>query len=247
MAFYIKNKIIRLCDYKITLYQVISIIGIFIGFFSSNLYAATDGQLKIIKQTAESFIQAQIEVPNNGTLHIEATRIDSRIHATDCPSPLIASLTGRLNSSGNTSVLIECKPDNWKVYVPVKTDLLMPLVTAISSLSRGHTISRHDLTLTLINSRTYRRGGYLSIDELIGSRIKRSVRAGEVIEKNDICMVCRNDSVIIKAIKGNLSIVTKGTALGDGALGDKVNVKNNKSKRIVNGRVISVGEVQVHF
>lgn len=44
-------------------------------------------------------------------------------------------------------------------------------------------------------------------------------------------MVCRNDSVIIKAVKGELSIITKGTALGDGALGDKVNVKNDKSIR----------------
>ena len=247
MAFYNKNMIIKIRDSRTTFYRLISLIGLFISFFNTIAYAATDDQLSSIKHTAESFIQAQIELPKSGTMTIEAARIDSRIYATDCPIPLSASLPGRLNTSGNTSVLIECQPDDWKVYIPVKTALMMPLVTALSSLSKGHSISSNDLTLTLVNSRTYRRGGYTNPNELIGSRIKRSVRAGDVVEKNDICMVCRNDSVIIKAEKGELSILTKGTALGDGALGDKVNVKNDKSKRIVSGIVTEVGEISIRF
>ncbi|PQJ89766.1 flagella basal body P-ring formation protein FlgA [Aliivibrio sifiae] len=247
MAFYNKNMIIKKRDSKITLYRLISVIGVFISFFNSIAYAATDEQLNAIKQTAESFIQTQIEIPKNGTINVEAARIDNRIYATDCPKPLSASLPGRLNTSGNTSVLVECQLDDWKVYVPIKTELMMPLVTAISPLSKGHSISSSDLALTLVNSRTYRRGGYANPNDIIGSRIKRSVRAGDVVEKNDICMVCRNDSVIIKAVKGELSILTKGTALGDGALGDKVNVENDKSKRIVSGIVTAVGEISIRF
>lgn len=231
----------------ITIYRLISVIGLFISFFSLNVHAATDEQLKAIKQAAESLIEQKIDTPQNGTLQVEAVRIDSRIHATDCPTPLSASLPGKLNTSGNTSVLVECVPDNWKVYVPVKSELMMPLVTSITSLSKGHTISNNDVTLTLVTSRVYRRGGYVNINDLVGSRIKRSVRAGDVVEKNDICMVCRNDSVIIKAVKGELSIITKGTALGDGALGDKVNVKNDKSKRIVSGIVTNVGVISIRF
>lgn len=231
----------------ITIYRLISVIGLFISFFSLNVHAATDEQLKAIKQAAESLIEQKIDTPQNGTLQVEAVRIDSRIHATDCPTPLNASLPGKLNTSGNTSVLVECVPDNWKVYVPVKSELMMPLVTSITSLSKGHTISNNDVTLTLVTSRVYRRGGYVNINDLVGSRIKRSVRAGDVVEKNDICMVCRNDSVIIKAVKGELSIITKGTALGDGALGDKVNVKNDKSKRIVSGIVTNVGVISIRF
>lgn len=231
----------------ITIYLLISVIGLFISFFSLNVHAATDEQLKAIKQAAESLIEQKIDTPQNGTLQVEAVRIDSRIHATDCPTPLNASLPGKLNTSGNTSVLVECVPDNWKVYVPVKSELMMPLVTSITSLSKGHTISNNDVTLTLVTSRVYRRGGYVNINDLVGSRIKRSVRAGDVVEKNDICMVCRNDSVIIKAVKGELSIITKGTALGDGALGDKVNVKNDKSKHIVSGIVTNVGVISIRF
>ncbi|MCP3700003.1 MAG: flagellar basal body P-ring formation protein FlgA [Aliivibrio sp.] len=228
-------------------YRLVSLIGIFVSFFSANAHAATGEQLKAIKQAAESFIEQQIDTPKNGTLQVEAVRVDSRIHATDCPTPLTTTLPGKLNTSGNTSVLVECPEDDWKVYVPVKSELMMPLVTAITSLSRGHTISPQDLTLTLVGSRAYRRGGYINQYDIIGARIKRSVRAGEVVEKNDICMVCRNDSVIIKAVKGELSILTKGTALGDGVLGEKVNVENDKSKRIVSGIVTAVGEVSIRF
>ena len=248
MAFYIKiMMIIRKHSMNTTIYRLISVIGIFISFFSLNVHAATDEQLKAIKQAAESFIEQKIDTPKNGTLQVEAVRIDSRIHATDCPTPLTTTLPGKLNTSGNTSVLVECIVDDWKVYVPVKSELMMPLVTAITSLSKGHTISNRDITLTLVTSRVYRRGGYVNQNDLIGSRIKRSVRAGNVVEKNDICMVCRNDSVIIKAVTGELSIITKGTALGDGALGDKVNVKNDKSNRIVSGIVTSVGVISIRF
>jgi flagella basal body P-ring formation protein FlgA len=248
MAFYIKiMMIIEKHSMNITIYRLISVIGIFISFFSLNVHAATDEQLKAIKQAAESFIEQKIDTPKNGTLQVDAVRIDSRIHATDCPTPLTTTLPGKLNTSGNTSVLVECIADNWKVYVPVKSELMMPLVTAVTSLSKGHTISNRDITLTLVTSRVYRRGGYVNQSDLIGSRIKRSVRAGNVVEKNDICMVCRNDSVIIKAVTGELSIITKGTALGDGALGDKVNVKNDKSKRIVSGIVTDVGVISIRF
>ena len=155
---------------NITIYRLISLIGIFISFFSLNVHAATDEQLKAIKQAAESFIEQKIDTPKNGTLEIEAVRIDSRIHATDCPEPLTTTLPGKLNTSGNTSVLVECVTDDWKVYVPVKSELMMPLVTAVASLSKGHTISNKDVTLTLVNSRVYRRGGYVNINELVGDR-----------------------------------------------------------------------------
>ena len=57
MAFYNKNMmIIKKRDNKITFYRLISFIGIFISFFNTNAYAATDEQLKAIKDAAESFL-----------------------------------------------------------------------------------------------------------------------------------------------------------------------------------------------
>ncbi len=246
MTLYKKQKIKREGK-PIAFYQLLTIIGISTYLFSANVYAATEQQLKIIKQAAEALIRQKIEIPDNGSLIVEATRIDSRIYATNCSNQLQTSLASKINPSGNTSVLVECPIDNWKVYVPVKAELMMPLITSITSLAKGHMITSSDLNQTLVNSRIYRRGGFVNLDELVGSRVKRSVRAGNIISKSDICMVCRNDSVIIKAEKGELAILTKGTSLGDGAIGDRVSVKNDKSKRVISGIVTDIGEINVRF
>ncbi len=71
---------------------------------------------------------------------------------------------------------------------------------------------------------------------------------GDAIQGSDICLVCRNDSVLIKAGRSGLNIVTKGTALSDGSLGgEQIRVQNTKSKRIVDGTITGVGEVTVNF
>ncbi|WP_428196701.1 flagellar basal body P-ring formation chaperone FlgA [Aliivibrio kagoshimensis] len=218
-----------------------------IFFFSSFLKAATNTQLDAIKTAAIAHVRSIVVQPENGILSIEAGYLDSRIKATDCPETLITSLPGNKKASDNSSILVQCLPDQWRVYVPVRTKLMIPLITAVIPLSRGTVISSSDLTSTMVNSNTYRKGGFTEKSKLIGSRVKRSVRMGEAIEKGDICLVCRNDKVIIKAVKGDLSIVTKGTALNDGSLGEQVKVKNDKSKRIIEGVVTNVGEISVRF
>ena len=64
---------------------------------------------------------------------------------------------------------------------------------------------------------------------------------------NDICLVCRNDSVLIRAGQSGLAIVTTGKALSDGAIGDEIRVQNSKSKRIIDGVITAVGEVSVKY
>ncbi|MBL4829716.1 MAG: flagellar basal body P-ring formation protein FlgA [Aliivibrio sp.] len=222
-------------------------IGITIFFFSSFLNAATAEQLVAIKSAATAHVRSLVTQPENGVLSIEAGYLDSRIRTSDCPVALETSLPGNKRVSDHSSILVQCLPDKWRVYVPVRTKLMVPLITAVKPLSRGTVLSSSDLTSTLVNTNTYRKGGFTDKDKIIGPRVKRSVRMGEPIEKGDICLVCRNDKVIIKAVKGGLSIVTKGTALNDGSLGEQVKVKNDKSKRIIEGIVTNVGEISVRF
>ncbi len=62
-----------------------------------------------------------------------------------------------------------------------------------------------------------------------------------------VCVVCRNDSVLIQAISNGMNITTKGTALSDGSLGQQIRVKNDKSNRIIDAQVSGIGEVVVQF
>ena len=76
---------------------------------------------------------------------------------------------------------------------------------------------------------------------------KKNLHSGEIIEDRHICVVCRNETVTIKAIKFGMLITTKGVALTDGSHGEQIKVKNIKSNRIISGQVTGISEVTVIF
>jgi flagella basal body P-ring formation protein FlgA len=60
-------------------------------------------------------------------------------------------------------------------------------------------------------------------------------------------MVCKGDIISIFAKTSTLTIKTQGVALKDGNLGEQIQVKNQKSGKIVSGRVKDVDSIEVNF
>ncbi len=222
-------------------------IGFFIFFLSLSCFAATPEQILTIQATAEAHVISIIDVPENGELITRAAKLDSRIKASDCSQTLAASSSSKSKTTSNVTVLVECKSDGWRVYVPVKVTMSLPLVTAKRALSRGEYVSNSDVSLSMIELKAYRRQGFTNIKQITGAKLKKNIRLGEVLERSDVCVVCRNEKVIIKAVKGEMTITTKGTALSDGSTGDQIRVKNDKSKRIIEGVVTGIAEITVYF
>lgn len=221
-------------------------IGFILIILNFNCFAATHEQLDSIKTAAEQYVIDSFPAPEGGALTANSAEIDSRIKATDCELPLTASSQSRKLSSSIT-VLVQCESDKWRVYVPVKVSASQPLVVANRALMKGEVLTPADLRTEQIGLRSFRRFGFSTSELVVGAKLKRNIRLGAVIEQKDICVVCRNEKVIIKATKGELVITTKGTALSDATIGEQVRVKNDKSQRIIEGKVISVGEVAVQF
>jgi len=222
-------------------------IGFSLFFFSFSATSATESQISLIQQAAEEYVTANIDSPTGGSLKVQAASIDSRIFATDCPTGVKTSSTSTNPNASNITVLVECNDDNWRVYVPVRMTRTGPQVTLIGPLSRGQIISSRDVTISMVDLQRYRRQGFSTIDAVVGAKTKKNLRSGEVIEENDICVVCRNETVTIKAVKAGMVITTKGVALTDGSHGEQIRVKNSKSNRIIEGRVTGISEVTVVF
>ncbi|UUM31259.1 flagellar basal body P-ring formation chaperone FlgA [Vibrio japonicus] len=222
-------------------------IGCVLFFFSFSASAATGSQIANIQRAAEAYIAATIESPAGGSLETTAANIDQRIFATDCPSGLESSSSSTNPNASNITVLVECTEDNWRVYVPVRITRTGPQVTLTTNLSRGQIISAHDVTVSMVDLQRFRRQGFSSIEAVIGAKVKKNLRTGDAIEANDICIVCRSESVTIKAVKSGMTITTKGVALTDGTHGEQIRVKNSKSNRIIEGRVTGISEVTVIF
>ncbi|WP_394210756.1 flagellar basal body P-ring formation chaperone FlgA [Enterovibrio calviensis] len=222
-------------------------IGTFLSGFSSIIAAAPTSQLEAVKEAAEAHVQTLVAVPEYGKLEVSAGNIDSRLRLSDCPSSLQATVPGRQSLNKSVTVMVSCKEDNWQVYVPVQIRLLTPIVVAKRPMDRGVIINHDDLIVQLVDSRFQRGQTYTNASTIVGSRIKRVVGMGQPIQGNDICMVCRNDVVVITASGNGLNLIAKGTALSDGALGEQIKIRNSKSNRIVDGTITSVGQVIVKF
>ncbi|MCW8328155.1 flagellar basal body P-ring formation protein FlgA [Photobacterium sp. SDRW27] len=229
----------------LTLLPIIN--GLLAFFFSTIVSATPQATLDMVQHTAVEYVKNIIDTPPKGELTIKAANLDSRLKLTPCSAPLKSTIPGKQSLSGNVTVLVSCEPNNWQVYVPVRTRLLLPRVVAAKPLARGVVLSAPDLAVSMVETR-FQRGVVFELpQQIIGSKVKRAVNMGEAIQGNDICLVCRNDSVLIKAGGGGLNIVTKGTALSDGSLGEQIRVQNTKSKRVVDGIITGVGEVTVNF
>ncbi|HIF9364505.1 TPA: flagellar basal body P-ring formation chaperone FlgA [Photobacterium damselae] len=224
-----------------------SIIGLVSVIFSNNMSFAADIDLETIRHSAEAFVQTQITPPKEGELSIEAAQLDSRLRFSHCSEPLETSLPSKQEINNNATVLVRCNRENWQVYVPVRVQLLLPRVVASVPLGRGMVLSPSNLTVALIESRFQRGAIYQSPQALFGAKVKRNVKIGEAVQANDFCMVCRNDKVVISAGQPGLKIITQGTALSDGTLGEQIRVKNNRSNKIISAQVSAVGEVDVSY
>lgn len=226
---------------------VAKFIGIISILFSFFVQGATSEQIEAIQTAAEQHILDTVEQPMGGELLVQSANVDSRIKATDCPIPLETSASTAANTRSSITVLVQCIPDEWRVYVPVRLSISAPLVTATRTIARGEIIGQYDVTTAMISLHQFRRQGYTLPEQVIGAKVKKNLRPGDVVERGDICVVCRNEKVIIQAVKGGMTITTKGTALTDGSTGDQVRVKNDKSQRIIEGIVTDMSEVTVHF
>ncbi|MDA9557182.1 flagellar basal body P-ring formation chaperone FlgA [Vibrio sp.] len=221
---------------------------IFLNIFSiDSAKAATTNQIKAIQISAEEYINALIELPPYTQVEISASKLDSRIKATDCPTSLVNTHTAKNLNTSRVTVQVSCPADDWSIYVPVKIERLGERVVAASPLKRGQLITQGDVMIMTVSLHHSRQSGVVAIEDVIGTRLKRNVRAGNLVQRQDICIVCKNDSVIIRATKSNLSLTSKGVALSDGQMGESIRVKNSRSQRIIHANVIGIGEVSVRF
>ncbi|MGF1908035.1 flagellar basal body P-ring formation protein FlgA [Vibrio kasasachensis] len=234
---------------KIHLYfdKILKVIGVSLLFFSFSSVSATQEQIQAIQDAAKQYILESVDQPVDGSLEANPANIDSRVFATDCPNPLDVSSKSTNSNASNITVLVECHQDNWRLYVPVRLTRTGPQVALVSPLSRGQIITAQDVTTNMVDLQRLRRQGFSTINAVIGAKVKKNLRAGEIIEQRHICVVCRNDIVTIKAVKSGMTITTKGVALSDGSHGDQIKVKNSKSNRIIDGKVTGISEVTVIF
>lgn len=200
-----------------------------------------------IQHHAELYVQQNAIIDNSADVTIQAAQIDSRINIPKCKAPFqFESSESNLRQS-NVSVKVTCPTSSWYLFTSVQVEQTKPVVVTSETMSPGSLLTEKNLYVADIPINRLRGSTYSNTENLIGARLKRRVRPGQIISNGMLCFVCKGDKVTIMAIASGLQLKVSGIAQQDGNLGDTIRVQNNASKKMVSATVSSTSEVSIQI
>lgn len=220
------------------------LVSILFLFAPATYKAAAIQDLAVLKIAAENFIQTKISVDSSNRTEISSGKLDPRLRLTPCESDVIAFLPPGSRLQGNTTVGVRCESTKpWSIYIPVKVSVYQNVIVSTSKMSRGEIIADSDIILNEVDISQIRGHTFVSKEDLIGTKLKASLKANQVIDSASICLICKGDVVMITANSTSISVSMSGIALNDGSKGDKIRVQNKASRRIIDAIIIDVSTV----
>ena len=138
------------------------------------------------------------------------------------------------------------------LYTHVRAEVLrpVPVTVAAVSLRRGAVLGPDQVRVAPVDRGELPADAVRSPQEAFGLRLRRSLRAGEVIRRAHLerpPVVERGQLVQMQLVRGPLRIQAAGRARDAGAPGDAIRVQNLDSRREVVGIVRPDGGVDVRF
>ncbi len=213
--------------------------------------AATHQSLASINEVARSFLHEQASSAPENRVEIQLGRLDSRLQLTHCETDLSAFLPSGSSLQGKLTVGVQCTGDKpWTVYIPANIRIFADVLTTARPISRGDMLTAADVIASRQEISKLSRGYYRQINEIIGKLAARSLAAGTALSPRMLkapLLVRRGDDITIIASVGALQVRSKGKALQNAALGERISVRNTRSKRVIEGVAIRAGTIQVHM
>src|SRR5690606_986154 len=220
----------------------------FAAFDASAAQLEDHARIRSLAQ-AHALEAARSFAPAGARLSAEAARLDPRLRLPAYPVvPETFSAPGH-GVTAVTSVGVRCPaPPGWSLYVPVEVEILVDVVVLAAPAAAGQTLAESDLKLEPMNVARLGAGYLTRIDDAEGLVLKRPVRPGTVLTAALLArptLVRRGQRVELVAGGSSLAVRTEGEALSDAAEGERVRVRNVRSRTIVEGVVAADGTVRI--
>lgn len=233
-----------------TAYKHLSAIVFFIlnPIFINGSYA-TLSEAEFLSNVAKQYMLAQFPQDKSKRYEVNVGHVDGR---KDYGGKCSGFLTAKLKDSRikkNNVVVIHCakKENPFTVYVPVNVSVLKAVTSAKDNIAKGSLITEQMLENVFVPESSNSSSTVTDAQSLIGSKSRKDIKAGEILRVTDFCVVSKGDTVTIEASSGGLTIRTTGIAMQEGRLNDTIQVKNAKSKKIIDAIVSGPGQVRVIF
>lgn len=219
------------------------------GLLASAAHGAGFQNLDTIRQAVNDFLVSQAQGHFPGKVSVEVGYLDNRLRLPACDRPLDAAFAPGRTLTGATTVSVHCEGSApWSVNVGARLHAYGNIVIAANSLRRGQAVRPDDVEVSQADVASLGRGYFTSLDQVKRLVMLRSVRVGTVLTPSMLrqpLAVRRGDQVTITASAGALEVRAKGTAMADGARGDRIGVRNSSSRRVVEGTITAPGTVRV--
>lgn len=182
------------------------------------------------------------------TAKVSGGSLDPRLRLDACADPPVAEPPAVRNA--NATVTVRCSAPAWTVYVPVRISDLRPVLVLARAAARGEVLSASLLSVQERDVAQLPFGYFEDVEAVSGHELRRPLAAGAVLTPNDAQpprLVRRGEAVTVIGRSGGIEIRAAGTAIGDGARGERIRVRNDSSKRVVEGTVTAPGTVEIRL
>ena len=137
-----------------------------------------------------------------------------------------------------------------KVWATLEIEVLKPVVVTRRAVGRSTVITADDVIQVERDAAEVPNDALTRLEDVIGKRAKRFLQAQSVISARQVTrptLIKRGDVVRIIARTEGLQITTLGEARRKGGRGDRIQVMNLDSKKVLHARIIDARTVQVDF
>jgi flagellar basal body P-ring formation protein FlgA len=206
------------------------------------LKAAETEPLQRLSTIAVAAVSAQLPP----SAQISSGALDPRLRLPACnTSPQADPPAVR---GAQATVTLRCAEPAWTVYVPVRISDPRPVVVLARAAARGETLDESRLVLQERDVAQLPFGYFATLEQALDMEARRPLGAGAVLTPNDAQpqrLVRRGETVTVVSRSGGIEVRAGGTALTDGARGERIRVRNDSSRRIVEGVVTAAGRIEV--
>lgn len=182
-------------------------------------------------------------------IEVQPGRLDPRLRLRSCEDGLEAFMAPGSRTAGNSTVGVRCLgPVTWTLYVPVEIKVHGQVLVLAQPLPRGTQLQASHLRLERHDVGSLSTGYLADLGEARDMILRRALQAGTVLTPQMVeppRLVQRGQRVTLLAEGASVAVRVEGEALGDGARGERVRVRNLSSQNVVEGLVLSHGVVGV--
>ncbi len=195
-----------------------------------------------IRETAINYVQQHV-AGNNSDVRISSKPLDKRLRLPLCESPLESFFPHANNNGRNTTVGIRCHgPKPWSIYVGVTVNIFKDVVVSVRTMARNSIITDNDIQLKRM-SINHLSGAYIEdAKKIIGLQLTRPLQINTPVLTSMLkkpIEIRRGDKVRLVARSTSFAVSMEGEALTDAAIGDKIRVRNSRSRRVIEGKLVN--------